>query len=108
MVSVSSFSPSLFCYPVFDVGNVPTGIIVLSTKKEIETLYWKCRRLFVPINNFFVITKHPGTSQTAIFGTSRSEDGDSSESAAENVNPCSFNLHRDYTKSLMLSNVGEP
>ena len=63
------------------------GIIVSSTEKELETLYWKCRRLFVPINNAVVITKHLGTSQTAIIRTLRSEDGESSENVAEKVNP---------------------
>ena len=41
-------------------------------------------------------------------GTLRSEDGDSRENVAEKVNSCSFNLHRDYSKSLTFSNVGEP
>ena len=41
-------------------------------------------------------------------GTLRSEDGDGRESIAEKVNLRSFNLHRDYSKSLTLSNVGEP
>ena len=41
-------------------------------------------------------------------GTLRSEDGDGSENVAEKVNSHSFNLHRDYSKSLTLSNVGEP
>ena len=45
-----------------------------------------------------------------ILGTLRSEDGDGRESIAEKVNSRSFNLHRDSlrTKSLPLSNVGEP
>jgi len=47
------------------------------------------------INNAVVITKHPGTSQTAILRTLRFEDGDSSENVAEKVNPRSFNLYRD-------------
>ena len=38
----------------------------------------------------------------------RSKDGDSSENVAEKVTSRSFNLHRDYSKSLTLSNVGEP
>ena len=41
----------------------------------------------------------------------RSEDGDGRENVAEKVNSRSFNLHRDYSKyskSLTLSNVGEP
>ena len=38
----------------------------------------------------------------------RSEDGDGSENVAEKVNSRSFNLHRDYSKSLTLSDVGEP
>ena len=43
-------------------------------------------------------------------GTLRSEDGegDGSENVAEKVNARSFNLHRDYSNSLTLSNVGEP
>ena len=40
--------------------------------------------------------------------TLRSEDGDGSKNVAEKVNSRSFNLHRDYSKSLTLSNVGEP
>ena len=40
--------------------------------------------------------------------TLRSEDGDGGENVAEKVNSRSFNLHRDYSKSLTLSNVGEP
>ena len=45
---------------------------------------------------------------TAAVGTLRSEDGDGRKNFAEKVNPRSFNLHRDYSKSLTLSNVGEP
>ena len=41
-------------------------------------------------------------------GTLRSEDGDGSENVAEKVNSRSFNVHRDYSKSLTLSDVGEP
>ena len=41
-------------------------------------------------------------------GTLRSEDGDGRESIAEKVNSRSFSLHRDYSKLLTLSNVGEP
>ena len=41
-------------------------------------------------------------------GTLRSEGGDGSEDVAEKVNSRSFNLHRDYSKSLTSSNVGEP
>ena len=43
-----------------------------------------------------------------IIGTLRSDDGDGSENVAEKVNSRSFNLHRDYSKSITLSNVGEP
>ena len=43
-----------------------------------------------------------------ILGTLRSEDGDGRENVVEKVNSRSFNLHRDYSKSLTLSNVGEP
>ena len=41
-------------------------------------------------------------------GTLRSEDGDGGENVAEKVNSRSFNLRSDYSKSLTLSNVGEP
>ena len=41
-------------------------------------------------------------------GTLRSEDSDGSENVAKKVNSRSFNLHHDYSKSLTLSNVGEP
>ena len=41
-------------------------------------------------------------------GTLRSEDGDGSENVPEKVNSRSFNVHRDYSKSLTLSDVGEP
>ena len=43
-----------------------------------------------------------------IIGTLRSEDGDGRENVVEKVNSRSFNLHRDNSKSLTLSNVGEP
>ena len=43
-----------------------------------------------------------------IVGTLRSEDGDGRENVAEKVNSRSFNLHRSYSKSLTLSNLGEP
>ena len=38
----------------------------------------------------------------------RSEDGEGRENVAEKANSRSFNLHRDYSKSLTLSNIGEP
>ena len=41
-------------------------------------------------------------------GTLKCEDGDGRENVTEKVNSPSFNLHRDYSKSLTLSNVGEP
>ena len=41
-------------------------------------------------------------------GTLSFEDGDGGENVAEKVNSRSFNLDRDYSKSLTLSNVGEP
>ena len=47
-------------------------------------------------------------SKSSIIGTLRSEDGDGRENVAEKVNSRSFNLHRNYSKSLTLSNVGEP
>ena len=43
-----------------------------------------------------------------ILETLRSEDGDGRDNVAEKVNSCSFNLHRDYSKSVTSSNVGEP
>ena len=43
-----------------------------------------------------------------LIGTLRSEDGDGRENVAEKANSRSFNLHRNYSKSLTLSNVGEP
>ena len=48
------------------------------------------------------------TAENDKLGTLRSEDGDGRENVAEKVNSRSFNLHRDYSKSLTLSNVGEP
>ena len=43
-----------------------------------------------------------------VLGTLRSEDGNGRENVAEKVNSRSFNLHRDYSKSLTFSNIGEP
>ena len=48
----------------------------------------------------------PFTTQI-ILRTLRSEDGDGRENVAKKVNSRSLNLHRDYSKSLTLSNVGE-
>ena len=45
---------------------------------------------------------------SSLIGTLRSKDVDGSENIPEKVNSWSFNLHRDYSKSLTLSNVGEP
>ena len=50
----------------------------------------------------------PGNVADYSLGTVRSEDGDGSENVAEKVKFRSFNHHRDYSKSLTLSNVGEP
>ena len=47
-------------------------------------------------------------SHSFLIGNLRSEDGDGRESVAEKVNSRSFNFHRDYSKSLTFSNVGEP
>ena len=44
----------------------------------------------------------------SLLGTLRCEDGNGRENVAEKVNSPSFNLHRDYFKSLTLWNVGEP
>ena len=59
--------------------------------------------LFFPRSEFIIRELKQQT-----LGTLRSEDGDGRESVAEKVNSRSFNLHRDYSKSLTLSNVGEP
>ena len=45
---------------------------------------------------------HPDIKDLKIRGPGRREN------VAEKVNSRSFNLHRDYSKSLTLSNVGEP
>ena len=45
---------------------------------------------------------------SSLIRTLRSEDGDGRENVAEKVNSRSFNLHRDYSKSLTLSNLSEP
>ena len=46
-------------------------------------------------------------AQASDIGELRSKDGDGRENVAEKVNSRSFNLHRDYSKSLTFSNVGE-
>ena len=43
-----------------------------------------------------------------LLGTLRSKNGDGIQNVAEKVNSRSFNLHRDYSKSLTLSNEDEP
>ena len=60
--------------------------------------------------DLFSITNYTITAIAVepVLGTLRSEDGDGRKNFAEKVNPRSFNLHRDYSKSLTLSNVGEP
>ena len=45
---------------------------------------------------------------TMLVATLTSEGGDGRENVAEKVNSRSSNLHRDYFKSLTLSNLGEP
>ena len=46
---------------------------------------------------------------TMLVATLRSEGGDGGVNVAEKVNQArSFNLHRDYFKSLTFSNLGEP
>ena len=58
---------------------------------------------------FLLLHNRPFFScELTTLGTLRSEDGDGRESVAKKVNSRSFNLHRDYSKSLTLSNVGEP
>ena len=56
------------------------------------------------LENVLLFLNHHGSTR----GILGSDDGDSSEIVAEKVNSRSFNLHRDYPKSLTLSNVGEP
>ena len=56
-----------------------------------------------------MITGHPVVFIMALLiRTLRSEDGDGRENVAEKVNSRSFNLYRDYSKSLTLSNLSEP
>ena len=47
-------------------------------------------------------------SPKTTLGTSRYKDGDGRQNITEKVNLHSFNLHRNYFKSLTLSNVDEP
>ena len=56
----------------------------------------------------FLTHKERGDFVPRVIGTLRSEDGDGRKNVAEKVNSRSFNLHRDYSKSLTLSTVGEP
>ena len=58
--------------------------------------------------NAFVLLDHQHGRRDVTIGTLRSEDGDGSENIAEKVSSRSFNLQRDYSKSLTLSDVGEP
>ena len=53
-------------------------------------------------------TDPPLRRPTMLVATLRSEGGEGGENVAEKVNSRSFNLHRDYSKSLTLSNVGKP
>ena len=51
----------------------------------------------------------PGSKgKTQFCKETNTEDGDGGENVTEKVNSRSFNLHSDYSKSLTLSNVGEP
>ena len=60
------------------------------------------------LSRVYVLAQCTGRVAVSRIGTLRSEDGDGRENVAEKVNSRSFNLHRDYSKSLTLSNVGEP
>ena len=79
----------------------PEKLALLSILKEVETSP-NCKMLkLLTFDNSPLQLK-------LVVGTLRSEDGDNRENVAEKVNSRSFNLHRDYSKSLTLSNVGEP
>ena len=69
-------------------------IVILSVSDVKKTWKWK---------NAFL---NPDDSTLEPIETLRSENGDGRENVAEKVNSRSFNLHRDYSKSLTLSNVG--
>ena len=104
-------------------GDLPGGAAVLQ-----RSCFWEFSWV---ANQFSTISRHfelrywmcfywkPGNQQpgpvmclpvclTTTLGTLRSEDDDGGENVAEKVNSRSFNLHSDYSKSLTLSNVGEP
>ena len=59
----------------------------------------------------YAVSKMSGVNRASldiVIGTLRPEDSDGRENDAEKVNLRFFNFHRDYSKSLTLSNVGEP
>ena len=65
-----------------------------------------------PEDHFVVQTSASLTADSALpvvlaLRTLRSEEGDGREHVAKKVNSRSFNLHRHYSESLTLSNVGE-
>ena len=53
---------------------------------------------------FLSLSRRCSSSQNVTSG----EDGDGRENVTEKVNLHSFNLHRNYSKSLILSDVGKP
>ena len=88
-------------YEFFIVLFSPEKLALLSILKEVETSP-NCKMLkLLTFDNSPLRLK-------LVVGTLRSEDGDGRKNVAEKVNSRSFNLHRDYSKSLTLSNVGEP
>ena len=64
-------------------------------------------RRWLPVSAHAHITDGTVFFQFSVTTDLRSDDGDGSENVAEEVNSRSFNLHRDYSKSLTLSNVFE-
>ena len=69
------------------------------------TIFGWNRSTHPPTQSFCLLYKHLIAFPS---GTLRSEDGDGREKVALKVNSRSFNLDRDYSKSLTLSNVSEP
>ena len=80
----------------FSRDHAPCHIVSLDSEYVLH-VYWM----------IFQIVSYLYTVMITI-GTLRCEDGDGRKNVAEKVNSRSFNLHRDYSKSLTLSNVGDP
>ena len=80
------------------------NIAELASEASVRERAWSARKK----NRLFFSSPTPTPLRWRSIGTLRSEDSDGRESVVEKVNSCSFNLHRDYSKSLTFSNVGEP